>query len=264
MKNNAFAAHGLDHLSPSQFNKFVRSPARWLVGVAGYKDRLYKPAFTKGNAVESVLNAALNDLKMEDSLCIEHGLQVFDEIENLKLSEEEYNMTAHCKNRDQVIEFMPEIISRYRSLGTPVAMQEDVEVQIDDFPIPIVGRLDYLFKDCVRDLKTASKEPKEVSVDYARQLSFYSLATGKPPIVDYVYMTTKKADIISFEVPNVDKHIEDIHRIVRKMERLLSLSDDITEVCRLSCLEPNLANDNFMDFWSPTEIEGANKLFINI
>lgn len=264
MKNNIFEVHGITRLSPNQINKFVRDPAKWLVNTAGYYDQQYSPAFTNGNAVESILNAALNNLRMKPETCIAHGLEVFDEIENMKLPEDQYSISAHNKNKEKCLKFMPEIIKRYRSLGKPIAMQEEVEFQIDDFPIPIMGRIDYLFEDSVRDLKTASREPKEVSDFYGRQLSFYSLATGKQPIIDYVYMTSTKADIISFEVPNVDKHIEDIYRIVRKMERLLSLSDDITEVCRLSCLEPNLSNDNFMNFWSPTEIEGANKLFINI
>lgn len=264
MKNNVFEAHGISKLSPNQFNKFVRDPAKWLVNTAGYYDQQYSPAFTNGNAVESMLNAALNNLRLKPETCIAHGLEVFDEIENMKLPEDQYSISAHNKNKEKCLKFMPDIIKRYRSLGKPIAIQEEVEFQIDDFPVPIVGRVDYLFEDSVRDLKTASREPKEVSDFYGRQLSFYSLATGKPPIIDYVYMTTTKADIISFEVPNVDQHIEDIYRIVRKMERLLSLSDDITEVCRLSCLEPNLSNDNFMNFWSPTEIEGAKKLFINI
>ena len=48
MKNNPFEAHGIKALSPTQINKFRRSPARWLTNVAGFKDRLFKPAFTYG------------------------------------------------------------------------------------------------------------------------------------------------------------------------------------------------------------------------
>ena len=41
MKNNVFEAHGISKLSPNQFNKFVRDPAKWLVNTAGYYDQQY-------------------------------------------------------------------------------------------------------------------------------------------------------------------------------------------------------------------------------
>ena len=81
-------------------------------------------------------------------------------------------------------------------------------------------------------------------------------------MVDYVYVTTKQSSLISFDIENVNKHIEDIKRIANKMMRLLSLSSDIEEVCYLSCLEPNLSNENWYDQWGANEIIGAKKLFI--
>ena len=45
------------------------------------------------------------------------------------------------------------------------------------------------------------------------------------------------------------------------MMRLLSLSSDISEVCYLSCLEPDISNEDFTNQWGTNEIIGANKLF---
>ena len=47
----------------------------------------------------------------------------------------------------------------------------------------------------------------------------------------------------------------------KKMMRLLSLSSDISEVCYLSCLEPDISNEEFTNQWGTNEIIGANKLF---
>ena len=52
-----------------------------------------------------------------------------------------------------------------------------------------------------------------------------------------------------------------LERIITKMMRLLSVSDDMREVCQASNLEPNLSNDNWWDYWGANEIEGAKKLF---
>ena len=46
-----------------------------------------------------------------------------------------------------------------------------------------------------------------------------------------------------------------------KMWQLLSFSSDIHEVCAMSCLEPDISNENFMNQWSATEIKGAQILF---
>ena len=123
-----------------------------------------------------------------------------------------------------------------------------------------MGFLDLEYEDCVRDLKTTSFRPKKNS-NYDRQLTVYSLATNKVGMIDYVYTTTKVSELISFDVENVGMHIKSLERIVTKMMRMLSVSDDIREVCQLSNLEPNLSNENWWDTWGANEIIGAKKLF---
>lgn len=256
--NNPFEAHGIKTLSPTQINKFRRSPARWLTNVAGYYESLYKPAFTYGNAIEQGITHAI----MVDSTfdqCVDKAMEEFEKV--VKAKPHNYDWILHNKKQNRVHDVLRDIIPLYKKFGVPLDAQVEVRYQFPDSPIEIKGIIDLLYDDCVRDLKTASVRPKDVSDDYCLQLSFYSLATDKPPVVDYVYSTTKIQELISFDINDVQKHIGDIERIVNKMTRLLSLSDDIEEVCYLSCLEPNLSNDNFYDFWTPTEIEGAKKLF---
>tara|TARA_B100001939_G_scaffold344216_1_gene358266 strand:+ start:180 stop:968 length:789 start_codon:yes stop_codon:yes gene_type:complete len=257
-EKNYFEIHGIKSVSPTQINKFRRSPARWLTNVAGYSEPLYKPAFTFGNAIEQGITQAVMGETNFNS-CVQKAMEEFDIVKKIK--PDNYDWDLHASKQDRVISVLNEIIPLYKKIGKPQEAQLDVTYQFENSPVLLKGRIDFLYEDYVRDLKTCAKRPLDVSEDYCLQLAFYSLATNKTPVVDYVYVTTKLQELISFDINDVQKHIKDIERIVAKMERLLSLSDDIKEVCYLSCLEPNLSNDNFYDFWTPTEIEGAKKLF---
>ena len=54
MKTNdkAFEQYGVKYLSPSAINKFRKNPAKWLVNIAGYRDKIFSPAMTYGIAIE--------------------------------------------------------------------------------------------------------------------------------------------------------------------------------------------------------------------
>ena len=45
------------------------------------------------------------------------------------------------------------------------------------------------------------------------------------------------------------------------MTRLLSLSSDVKEVAHMSCLCPDLSNEDFTRQWGPNEILGAKEIF---
>ena len=87
------------------------------------------------------------------------------------------------------------------------------------------------------------------------------MATKKKPLLDFVYTTTKRCELITLPVTNIEEHIKDVKRIAIKMMRLLSTSSDIHEVARNSYLVPDTTNEDFMKQWGPTEIKGAQILF---
>jgi len=258
--NNPFEQHGVEYLSPSSINQFASNPAKWLTKIAGYKDRMYKPAFTYGNAIETgITEVIVNRADIEQATQVAD--EVFTETRHTVSQKGVYYNTEQClKKQARCSDVLTEIIPQYQKFGTPIAAQKWVQWEWEDLPIPIKGILDFEYDDCVRDLKTTSVKPKP-NDNYNRQLTFYSLATGKKPIVDYVYTLSKSCELISFDIQDVDRHTEDIKRIAMKMMRLLSLSSDIREVCYLSCLEPDLSNDNWWDYWGANEVEGAKALF---
>jgi len=260
MTNNPFKAHGVEYLSPSSLNQFASNPAKWLTKVAGYRDYLYKPPFTYGNAIE----LGINEVIMEERTIPEAIDAAMEEFYRTRRTAEEkglyYDVDACSKKQSRCADVLTQIIPQYQNLGTPIASQRWVEWRWDDFPIPIRGILDFEYEDCVRDLKTTSTRPKG-NTNYDRQLTFYALATGKMPIVDYVYTLAKSCELISFDIQDVNKHVKDIKRIAMKMQRILSISSDIEEVCYQSCLEPDLSNNNWYDQWGYNEAIGAKKLF---
>ena len=263
MKTNdkAFEKYGIKYLSPSAINKFRKNPAKWLVNIAGYRDKIFSPAMTYGIAIEQgitmgvMTSASINE-------CIDSAMNEYDQIYK-KIEEEKANYDfAKCLEKQITVgEVLEKIIPMYRQFGKPIACQEWVEIYLD-LPIPFKGIVDLLYEDSVRDLKTTGQMPKElIKTDYLNQLSMYALATSKRPFVDYVYVTKYKRELISKEVTNVEDNIKNMRRIAMKMWQLLSFSSDIHEVCAMSCLEPDISNEDFMNQWSDTEKKGATLLF---
>ena len=56
------------------------------------------------------------------------------------------------------------------------AYQEKVEVPIDDMPVPIIGYIDFRFKDKIVDLKTSTRMPTRPTEAQKRQMALYSMA----------------------------------------------------------------------------------------
>lgn len=262
MKKNdkAFEKYGIKYLSPSAINKFRKNPAKWLVNIAGYRDPIFSPAMTYGIAIEQgitmgvMTSAPINE-------CIDSAMNEYDQIyKKIEDEKAKYDFAKCLEKQITVGEVLEKIIPIYRKFGKPIACQEWVEIYLD-LPIPFKGIVDLLYEDSVRDLKTTGIMPKSVKTDYQNQLSIYSLATSKKAFVDYVYVTKHKRELISFDVPNVEENIKNTRRIAMKMWQLLSFSSDIHEVCAMSCLEPDISNEDFMNQWSDTEIKGATELF---
>jgi hypothetical protein len=164
------------------------------------------------------------------------------------------------KKREMTEDTITAMLPLFRTFGVPTNAQLRVEHQIDDLPIPMIGYIDLLYENCVRDIKTTGIKPKPKK-DYQYQLSFYAKATGVTPVVDCIYVPRTKKELHSFEIIDIEQNWKEIKRIANKMMRLLALSSDISEVCYLSCLEPDISNEEFTNQWGTNEIIGANKLF---
>ncbi len=260
MKNNPFENYGVEFLSPSSINKFRKDPAKWLVNISGYKDPLYSPAISFGIAVETgITHGCMTSAPIYE--CIDSALRKYDDIyaRMLKDNYEDYDFDKCKEKQMQLAPVLEKIIPLYQQHGKPVSAQERVELHVD-LPVPIIGYIDVLYDHSVRDIKTTGIMPK-LRHDYKLQLALYSYAKSVPPFIDAVYVTKTKTELHTFPIDNVDYWFGELVRIGHIMTRLLSLSSDVKEVAHMSCLCPDLSNEDFTRQWGPNEILGAKEIF---
>ena len=63
LEDKTFEKHGILYLSPSSIRKYRLNPAKWLVNIAGYRDRIFSPSMSFGIAVEQGITKGV----MEDA-----------------------------------------------------------------------------------------------------------------------------------------------------------------------------------------------------
>lgn len=263
MTNDPFSVHGVEYLSATSINKFRKDPAKWLVNVAGYVDRIFSPPMSFGIAMEDGITKGVTepDCSIEDCISAANRSyeKIYDDINDNKAYD--YSFEKCHERRERTANLLKEIVPLYRKFGIPTDTQKKVTLELDVIPIPIIGYVDYLYDDAVRDLKTTGVKPF-IRSDYQRQLTIYEYATGKDPMLDFVYSLKTKQTLISMPVQNTASTMNEIKRICVKMMRLLSLADNISEVAYLSCIEPDITNEDFTRTWGANEIVGAKELFM--
>ena len=74
-------------------------------------------------------------------------------------------------------------------------------------------------------------------------------------MVDYVYVTTKKAEMISMQVENIDEHIKTVRSVAIAIMNLLSYSNDKNQIASL--FYPNY--DSWL--WGKDEIKLAKTIW---
>lgn len=260
LDDKTFEKHGILYLSPSSIRKYRLNPAKWLVNIAGYRDRIFSPSMSFGIAVEQgITKGVMEDAPINE--CVDYALSTYDDIyKDIDDNGARYDYKKCLEKQVIIGEVLDEVIPKFKRFGKPTAAQMWVEIYLD-LPIPFKGIVDLLYDDYVRDIKTTGIMPKGIKKDHQHQLSIYSMATSKDPFVDVVYVTKNKRELHTMPIQNVSENVKEIRRIAMKMWQMLSFSSDIHEVCAMSCLEPDISNENFMNQWGPTEIEGAKTLF---
>ena len=113
---------------------------------------------------------------------------------------------------------------KYDNLET---YQEKVEVNIEDLPVPVIGYVDFLFKDKIVDLKTTNRMPSNPTEAQKRQMALYSMAYPKKS-VDLFFASSKQHKI--FTLSNLTKYKKQIKNLAFTIQRFLSLSSDKHEL----------------------------------
>ena len=253
LSNNPFEVHNIEHLSPSKINLWVSDPALFVgTYLCDMKGSFGVGAF-RGTAVEYALEKKLQNPSYPkktvdeflygkfESECLEHGVSLEDE--------------KTQKERGTLDSYLNTAFSKYESLGKPTHYQHKIYYSIhEDLPIPFLGYIDFVYDDCIRDLKTVGAKPSKFSDAHQRQLAIYSKAfPNKELWCDYV---TKK-EVMSFKLNNVEQRLKEVVKICFGLQKFLSISNDPFELA--SMIYPNY--DSWM--WNEEMKNQATKIWSN-
>ena len=242
--NNPFKAHGINYLSPSSINTYINDMSLW---VARYLFKIKSSSgasAVRGIATEFVLadkyEKGVFDYNLLDvkfmSLCAESGIDLGD----IKTAKEKNLLKGFGSVIDENFD--------YENLE---AYQEKVEVPIDDMPVPIMGYIDFRFKDKIVDLKTSTRMPTRPTEAQKRQMALYSMAYPNSS-VDLFFATPKEHK--KFTLKNLTLYKKQLRKVALSIQKFLSISDDKHELASL--MYPNL--DSWL--WSGMK-EEANKIW---
>ena len=242
--NDPFKAHGINYLSPSSINTYINDTSLW---VARYLFKIKSSSgasAVRGIATEFVLadkyEKGVFDYNLLDvkfmSLCAESGIDLGD----IK--------TAKEKN---LLKGFGSVIDENFNYENLEAYQEKVEVPIDDMPVPIMGYIDFRFKDKIVDLKTSTRMPTRPTEAQKRQMALYSMAYPNSS-VDLFFATPKEHK--KFTLKNLTLYKKQLRKVALSIQKFLSISDDKHELASL--MYPNL--DSWL--WSGMK-EEANKIW---
>ena len=221
--NDPFKAHGINYLSPSSINTYINDTSLW---VARYLFKIKSSSgasAVRGIATEFVLadkyEKGVFDYNLLDvkfmSLCAESGIDLGD----IKTAKEKNLLKGFGSVIDENFD--------YENLE---AYQEKVEVPIDDMPVPIMGYIDFRFKDKIVDLKTSTRMPIRPTEAQKRQMAFYSMAYPDNS-VDLFFATPK--DYKKFTLKDLSVYKKQLKKVAFGIQKFLSISDDRHELASL-------------------------------
>jgi len=216
--NNPFDQFDIEHLSASSINLFIQDIPLFIVRYLAKHKSPTNSAMLRGTVIDHAIGEKHNVKEAQKefmSLMNYHKKKgvTFDEVK----AETEY------KNIEKYLEVG---LPFYEELGEPVSYQKKVELEFDDLPIPVIGYVDLEYENCIRDIKTTAKRPSELLPPVQRQVAVYATALEKDrAYADYLYVTKTKAEVISFEVDDIDMRLNEVYRVASAMMNLLQNND---------------------------------------
>ena len=215
--NNPFDQFDIEHLSASSINLFIQDIPLFIVRYLAKHKSPTNPAMLRGTVIDHAIGnkTSVAEAQKEFMALMNYEKKqgnVFDQ----EKADTEYN---------NIEKYLEVGIPFYKKLGEPVSYQKKVELQYEDLPIPIIGYVDMEYSDCIRDIKTTAKRPSALLPPVQRQIALYGSALEKHAYADYLYVTKTKAEVITFEVDDINMRLNEVYRVASAMMNLLQNND---------------------------------------
>ena len=226
---NAFNRHGIYRLSYSHMDMFRTDPAAWLMRYPLKYKGGSNPNMARGNAVEHGLEQYLLD---------EFGVMGLTEATEAaeKHFMRETALMPKTDAREAALKAIPgwmeQAIEAFAGFGKCVSSQNKLTLNLEDVPVEIVGYDDFEFQGDPMlsvDLKTTIKLPSKISDNHKRQGALYQAMRPNHKIM-FCYVTPKKWAAYEIDPVESIELVEDFRISAKKMERLLSLTNDSKEL----------------------------------
>jgi hypothetical protein len=235
---NYFAAHGIEHLSPSSCNTFAASPAMFILTKVLKKPTSVGAAAHRGSSVESGVTHGLMNPSASLAECVEVARDSFARLTALS------GDSRLDKEKDAIAPFVEQGLLCLRPYGQPVAVQTRIDLAVEGLAVPIMGYLDFEFAGgVIVDLKTTHAVPSKISTSHARQVALYASARGDKATGRLAYVSTKKSAV--YELENIPEHLKALSQIGLAIQKFLSISDDPQELASL--IMPDVDSFYFSD-----------------
>lgn len=253
MTPNPFARHGIDHLSPSSLNLWAAAPALWAMERLLNRRSPISAIAARGRTVEHGVNLGLvkPDLPLAD--CVMAALSEYDR--EMALNPD----TRRDDERKNIAGYVEHALVELRQYGVPSAYQEQVSVDLDEVPVPVIGYIDWRFDQhgLVVDLKTSERLPSAIGDSHGRQGAIYARAHGNYGMrFAYVKPSAGKKDgravaVYEMSGDDISRHLDALRQIAMRLGRFLALSNDPHELTGI--LVPN-----YDTFWWTNPTTRAN------
>ena len=250
--NNPFDQFDIEHLSASSINLFMQDIPLFIVRYLAKHKAPTNPAMLRG----TVIDHAIGNMNKYPNTSVEQAQDEFKALMNYEKKQGNVFDQEKAETEYNNIEKYLEVgIPFYKQLGEPVSYQKKVELQYEDLPIPIIGYVDMEYSDCIRDIKTTAKRPSALSEPVQRQIALYAKCLDVDrAYADYLYVTKTKAEVISFEVDDIDMRINEVYRVALAMMNLLQNND-------INSLVEQFYPDMTSFMWDQSSIEVAKELW---
>ena len=177
----------------------------------------------------------------------------FDDLHNESKSRE---LEKIQKERKTIENYYRSGLQLYSALGKPKEYQQKIVKDFDDFEVPFVGYIDFIYQDgekgIIRDSKTTARIPSKLTHATSRQLAIYLQAfDGYECWVDYI----SQKEVKSYKLSNVEQLMKQVFAIAHSIRKFLSISNDKEELASL--LYPNF--DSWM--WTDEMKQQAKQIW---
>jgi hypothetical protein len=233
----ALKKHKITHLSASNINTFITSPAEWVMSYIYKLPYSSSAAAERGKYIEKALFHILGNGESVDKVIEEQSYFFAETCKEMKINEEEYLKEKEFVQR--AIKVLPKHLSKF---GKIIGYQNKIGYNYKG--IDIIGYTDFDFElhdgsPLILDLKTSKK--LNVSVGHKIAQHIYKTATNKPNKLFYVQVLKKDEKVMEYELTDEDnvKIPILILQAIENMNYLCSLANSKDDFKRLITPNPD-------------------------